>query len=114
MLVILAKLYEDGGRPLPRHRAVTLPPSHEGILSLYEQHDRVLRRTVRRARVSNLAGTETLMELYDAVVLFIGDGVMTITGMEIDPASRCATAQSWYVEIVDVRKRAALRNGDRS
>lgn len=109
MRVILAKLYEDGGRPLARHRAVTLAPSHEGILTLHETHDRELRRTVRKARVSLLAeaSADTVLELYDAVVLFIGGGVMTITGMEIDPGTRKATAQSWYVEIVDVRKGAA-------
>ena len=109
MRVILAKLYEDGGRPLARHRAVSLAPSHEGILSLHEAYDRELRRTVRKARVSNLAGTETILELYDAVVLFIDDGVMTIASMEIDPGTRKATAQSWYVEIFDVRKRETLR-----
>ena len=109
MLVILAEMFEEGGRPLPRHRAVSLAPSHEGILSLYEEFDRDLRRTVRKARVDSVAGTETLLTLYDAVVLFYQDGVMTITGMERDPLTRKATAQSWYVEIVDVRKRSTLR-----
>lgn len=109
MLVILAKLFEDGGRPLARHRAVTLAPTHQGILSLFEKHDRDLRRTVRTARVTNLEATETALELYDAVVLFYKDGVMTITGMERDPVTRRATAQSWYLEVLDVRKSDLLR-----
>jgi hypothetical protein len=109
MLVILAKMFEDGGRPLARHRAVTLPPSHQGVFSLYEEHDRDLRRTVRIARLDSITGTETLLALYDADVLVCKDGVMTVTGLERDPLTRKATAQSWYVEIVDVRKVAALR-----
>ncbi|MES2899541.1 MAG: hypothetical protein V4723_07420 [Pseudomonadota bacterium] len=104
MHVILAKLYEEGGRPLARHRALTLAPSHEGVLSLHESHAPRLRRAVRKARIANLAGTEITLELYDAVVLFIGEGVMTITGMEIDAATRKATAQSWYVEILSEKK----------
>lgn len=103
-------MFEEGGRPLPRHRAVSLAPSHEGILSLYEGYDRDLRRTIRKARVDNVTGTETLLTLYDAVVLFYQDGVMTITGMERDPLTRKATAQSWYMEIVDVRKGSALQS----
>lgn len=94
---------------LARHRAVTLPPSHQGVFSLYEEHDRDLRRTVRIARLDSITGTETLLSLYDADVLVCKDGIMTVTGLERDPLTRKATAQSWYVEIVDVRKVAALR-----
>lgn len=94
---------------LARHRAVTLPPSHEGVFSLYEEHDRDLRRTVKIARLDSVTGTETLLSLYDADVLMCKDGVMTVTGLERDPVTRKATAQSWYIEIVDVRKRAELR-----
>ncbi|MES2902379.1 MAG: hypothetical protein V4723_21810 [Pseudomonadota bacterium] len=80
------------GTPLARHLAMTLAPSHEGILSLHASHDPRLRRPVRKARILNLAGTGITLEPYDAVVLFMGDGVMTITGMEIDAATRKATS----------------------
>lgn len=109
MLVVLAKLFEDGGRPLARHRAVTLLPSHEGVFSLYEEHDRDLRRTVKIARLDSVMGTEILLSLYDADILMCKDGIMTVTGLERDPVTRKATAQSWYLEIVDVRKMAVLR-----
>lgn len=109
MLVILAKMFEDGGRPLARHRAVTLPPSHQGVFSLYEEHDRDLRRTVKIARLESVPGTEILLSLYDAEVLVCKDGIMTITGLERDPVTRKATAQSWLVEIIDVRKMTELR-----
>ena len=103
--MILAKMFEDGGRPLARHRAVTLPPSHEGVFSLHEEHDRELRRTVKIARLDSLSGTETLLLLYDADVLFCKDGVMTVTGLERDPVTRKATAQSWYVPLCQDRCR---------
>ncbi len=90
---------------------MTLAPSHEGILSLHESHYRRLRRAVRKASISNVAGTEITLELYDAVVLFIGEGVMTITGMEIDQATRRATAQSCYVEVIDVKNRSRASDG---
>lgn len=92
---------------------MAISPSHKGVLSLFEEHDRDLRRTVRTARLDSVEGTETLLSLYDAEVLFYKDGVMTITGIERDPLSRKATAQSWYVELVDVRRRAELRAADR-
>ena len=111
MLVLVAEMFEEGGRPLPRHRAVTLAPSHQGVLSLYEEYDRDLRRSVRKAKIDSISGQPLLM-LHDAVVLFCQDGVMTITGMERDALTRKVTAQSWYIEIVDVRKREELRAHD--
>lgn len=107
--MILARMFEDGGRPLARHRAVSLPPSHQGVFSLYEEHDRDLRRTVKIARLDSVQGTEILMSLYDAEVLMCKDGIMTVTGLERDPVTRKATAQSWLVEMVDVRKMTELR-----
>jgi len=104
MFVKIATLYEEGGRPLARHRAAAIRPTHEGFLSLHEEHDRDLRRTVRQARLLSPDSVEPLLSLYDAVVLFYGDGIMTITGMERDPLTRKATAQSWYIEVVDAGK----------
>lgn len=97
----MAQLYEDGGRPLPRHRAVTRQPEHVGVLTLTEEHDRELRRTVRRARLLSVqGGTDILPPLRDAVVVWIGDTRMTLTGFETDELTRRSVAQSWYVEVV--------------
>lgn len=104
MFVRLATLYEEGGRPLARHRAAAIQPSYEGFLWLHEEYDRDLRRSVRKARLLSPHGVEPLLSLYDAVVLFYGDGIMTITGMERDPLTRKATAQSWYIEVIEVGK----------
>lgn len=99
MRVKVAQLYEDGGRPLPRHRAVTRQPDHEGVLTLTEEHDRELRRSVRSAHLRDTsAGVDVIPPLRDAVVIWIGDGRMTITGFESDELTRRSVAQSWYIE----------------
>jgi hypothetical protein len=106
MQVRVAQLYEDGGRPLPRHRAVTREPEHYGILMLTEEHDRELRRSVRSARLRPAqGGPDVLPPLRDAVVIWIGDGRMTLTGFETDELTRRSVAQSWYVEIVNANFR---------
>ena len=101
MLVKVAQLYEDGGRPLPRHRAVTCRAAYQGILTLTEEHDRDLRRSVRSAHLRDTqGGADLLPPLRDAVVIWIGDSSMTVTGFETDGLTRRSVAQSWYVEIV--------------
>lgn len=98
MKAVVSQLYEDGGRPLARHRAVTLQPSHTGNFTLSEEHDRDLRRSVRSAYLRDQAtGVEVLPRLRDAVVLWVGDDAWTVTGFETDPLTRKAVAQSWYV-----------------
>lgn len=97
MKAVVAKLYEDG-RPLPRYRAVTQPPVHEGEFTLSEEHDRELRRSVRTAYLRQRGtGADVLPRLRDAVVLWVGDDAWTVTGFETDPLTRKAVAQSWYV-----------------
>lgn len=89
-----------GRRPLARHRAVTRTPAHEGKLTLTEEHDRLLRRYVRIARLSVANGAgEVPPSLRDAVVIWIGDGRMTMTGFETDEVTGRCVAQSWYVEL---------------
>lgn len=103
MLVKVALLYEEAGRPLPRHRAVTARPSHLGKLSLSEELDRDMRRTVRSARLCDPSTcADVLPPLLDAVVLWINGECMTITGVERDDLTRKRTAQSWYVELAKV------------
>jgi len=99
MLVRVARLFEANGVPLPRHRAVTARPEHVGMLSLSEGHDRELRRAVRSAYLrSQETGDDVLPALRDAVVLWIGDRQMTITGFEQDAVTRRVVGQSWYIE----------------
>lgn len=102
MLVRVGKLFEQGGRPLPRHREVTQQPTHLGKLSYTDQHEMEFRRSVYTAYLrSTDTGNDVLPPLRDAVVRFIADGHMTISGVEVDADTRCRVAQSWYVEILN-------------
>jgi hypothetical protein len=99
MQVKVAQLYEDGGRPLPRHRAVTTEPGYSGVLSLTEEYDRDLRRSVRSAHLRDAgSGADVLPPLRDAVVIWFAGNRMTLTGFETDALTRCSVAQSWYIE----------------
>jgi hypothetical protein len=70
------------------------------VLSLSEVHDRELRRSVRSARLRSISnGTDVLPPLRDAIVIWIGEGRMTLTGFEVDQLTRRSVAQSWYVEV---------------
>lgn len=46
------------------------------------------------------AGDDVLPRLRDAVVRWIGDGNMTISGFEFNEASRQCSVQSWYVQVI--------------
>lgn len=97
MLVRVAQLFENG-KPFPRHRAVTAQPNHVGKLSLAEQYDAEFRRTIMFARLCDrFTGNDVLPRLYDAVVRWIGEDSMTVSGFEMDLSSRACTAQSWYI-----------------
>ena len=101
MFVRVAQLFEDG-RPLPRHRSITAQPVHTGYLTLTEQHDKDFRRSMTYAVLRDVAlGGDVLPRLRDAVVRWIGDGCMTISGFELDDTTRECTVQSWYVQLVD-------------
>jgi len=101
MLVRIAQLFEDG-RPLPRHRAITAQPVHVGNLSLTEDYDQEFRRRMSYANLRQmLTGAEVLPRLHDAVVRWIGDKCMTISGFELDPHTRECSVQSWYVQLID-------------
>lgn len=101
MLVKVATLYEAEGRQVPRHRAISKRPSLLGKLVVHDGHDNELRRSVRSAYLRSPDGmpVDVLPRLRDAVVLWIDDGRMTITGFETDVVSNKSTAQSWYVEV---------------
>ena len=100
MLVKVAQMFESG-RPLPKHRSVTQQPVHVGMLIMTDQHDNEFRRAVFTAYLRNVHdGHDALPPLRDAVVRWIGDYCITISGFEtIEPEHKCV-AQSWYAQIV--------------
>ena len=101
IFVRVAQLFEDG-RPLPRHRSITAQPVHMGYLTLTEQHDRDFRRSMTYAVLRDMkVGADVLPRLRDAVVRWIGDGCMTISGFELDNTTKECTVQSGYVQVVN-------------
>jgi hypothetical protein len=100
MYVRVAQLFENG-KPLPRHRSITAQPVHIGRLRLFEQHDTEYRRSMVYAVLAEgSTGAHILPRLHDAVVRWIGDGAMTISGFEHDQVTQECRAQSWYVQLV--------------
>lgn len=101
MLVKVAQMFEDGGRPLSRNRAVTSQPVHVGKLIMCDQHDTQFRRSVCSAYLRNLGdGRDVLPPLRDAVVRWIGDGMVSISGIETDALSGKCVAQSWLAQVI--------------
>jgi hypothetical protein len=100
MFVRVAQLF-DKGRPLPKHRSITAQPVHIGVLTLTDEYDSRFRRTMAYAILRQKStGSDVLPRLQDAVVRWIGDGCMTISGFELDETTRECRVQSWYVQIV--------------
>lgn len=64
-------------------------------LTLTEQHDRGFRRNMTYAVLRDIkVGADVLPRLRDAVVRWIGDGCMTISGFELDNTTKECTVQS--------------------
>lgn len=102
MLVLVGKICQEGGVPLPRHREVTQEPRHFGELCYSEQYEKDFRRSVYTAYLrSPEGGADVLPPLRDAVLRFAAGGVMTFSGIEVDEETRARVAQSWYVKLVE-------------
>lgn len=83
---------------------MTRQPEHEGELSLLDQYDQEFKRSVVSVYLRRLDdGTDVLPPLRDAVVRWIGGGVMSISGMETDGLTRKCVAQSWFVRVLGER-----------
>lgn len=103
MLVIAAKLYSDQGVPLPRHREITLRFTGIGIFSMNEQFEKDFRRTMRVAHLRPIAGGGRdfiLPPLYDAAIVWVGDGQLRVRGFEVNPMTMAHVAMAWGAEIL--------------
>lgn len=99
MRVVVQQLFEEGGRPVPRWR-ITVMPRYEGRLYLATAFHPYFKRSCEVASLKALAaGDDVLPCLTDATVVFIGDGTMTIRGIECDELTQKYYRQSWYVEV---------------
>lgn len=102
MLVIAAKLYSDQGVPLPRHREITLRCTGVGVFTMIERFEKDFQRTVRVAHLSPIGGGKNLIlpPLYDAAIVWVGDGRLRVRGFEINPMTKAHVAMAWGAEIV--------------
>lgn len=102
MLVIAAKLYSDQGVPLPRHREITLRYTGVGVFTMSEQFEKDFQRIVRVAHLSPIGGGRDFIfpPLYDAAIVWVGDGQLRVRGFEINPMSNAHVAMAWGAEIV--------------
>jgi hypothetical protein len=100
MFVRIAQLFVNGS-PLPRHRSITAQPIRVGKLSFYEQYDINFRRSIFFARLCQATtGHDVVSPLCDAVVCWIGDGYMTVSGFERHEVTHDCWAQSWYIQFI--------------
>lgn len=101
MLVVAAKLYSDQGVPLPRHREITLRYTGVGVFSMSEGYEKDFRRTVRVANLRPIGGGDSILPpLYDAAIVWVGDGQLRVRGFEINPMTKAHVAMAWGAEIL--------------
>lgn len=102
MLVVAAKLYSDQGVPLPRHREISLHYTGIGVFSMREQYEKDFRRTLRVATLRPInGGDHVLPPLYDAAIVWVGDGEIRVRGFEINPMTMAHVAMAWGAEILE-------------
>lgn len=105
MLIIAAKLYSDQGVPLPRHREIATRYTRVGQLSLCEEYVREFRRSMRVAKLFGAGdGGMVFPMLYDASIVWVGDGEIRIRGFEINSMTQAHVAMVWGAEILADQK----------
>jgi acyl carrier protein phosphodiesterase len=99
MLDVVILRFEDGGRPLPRHRLAFPQTAYEGRFSFKESWCPELRRHVMMAQLSTAVGADVLPPLYDARLVYYDGGEARVAGLDLDTLSSKFTAQTWAVKI---------------
>ena len=90
-------LFEDGGRPLARHRLAFPQRIYKGAFSFDECPNSEFRRTVATARLQDSNGQDIVPPLYEAKLLWCKNGEARVAGLEVDDVTRKRTAQCWNV-----------------
>jgi hypothetical protein len=100
MRAVVRLLFEDGGRPLARHRLAMPPKLAIGVFRYQEHYLKQCLRTTYLATLLGPGGENMVPPLYDAVLRY-GEGVeLTISGLELDDVSRKFTAMSWRLQFI--------------
>lgn len=84
------------GKPIPRWQLSTAN-WQQGTLTVKEERDAVLGRTVRVARLRNETVADLLRPLIEPVIVHV-DARLVLSAMERDETSRRTTAQTWVLE----------------
>lgn len=104
MLVKVALLCDEDGKPMPRHREVTTVPTILGRLEYRERFEKDFRRHVYSARLRGLdGGDDVVPQLWDAVLHFAEGEFMTMSGIAEQAVTHKRAPQSWYIEVVAPR-----------
>ena len=100
-------LFEDGGRPLPRHRLAMGLREWSGKLVLRSGHDELLRRSVIVAHLVAPDDPERdlVPPLVDARFTFNDEHEARIDGLDLDLTNRKFTAQAWHVKYPEYARR---------
>ncbi|MDO8048496.1 hypothetical protein O3301_08455 [Janthinobacterium sp. SUN211] len=69
---------------------------------MIERFEKDFGRTVRVAHLSPIGGGRDfiLPPLYDAAIVWVGDGKLRVRGFEINPMTKAHVAMAWSAEIV--------------
>lgn len=67
-----------------------------------EQFEKDFRRIVRVAKLMPVDGGDfVLPPLYDAAIVWVGDGRLRVRGFEINPTTKAHVAMAWGAEILE-------------
>lgn len=88
-------LFEQGGRPIARHRFAFEQKVFEGSFSFKEVPNTAFGRTVATARLQSPNGEDVVPPLYEAKLLWCEHGEARVSGLEVDELTQKRTAQCW-------------------
>ena len=68
---------------------------------MIERFEKDFQRTVRVAHLSPIGGASFILPpLYDAAIVWVGDGQLRVRGFEINPMTKAHVAMAWGAEIL--------------
>jgi hypothetical protein len=85
------------GRAIPRWQMSSGIPWRRGVLTVNEERDEVLKRTVRVARLMGEGSRSLLGTLIEPVISLV-DERLVLSGMERNGRTHRMTAQEWVLE----------------
>jgi len=97
-MVAMQRFTEDG-RVLARHEVDR--PQHVGEFSIRNVYFDAFRRQTQIASLHQAMRTDVLPPLVDAVIRYVGETDLTVSGLAFEPLRNRWTAQSWRMCVCD-------------